>query len=191
MYTSFVFVALGGLVATSSAESRVAWQDDYGEARKVAQAEKKPLAVFFGSGSEGFDKVCRDGQLSPAHRKALVDNYVCLYADVSTAAGKKLADAFDVSKSSGVVLSDRSGDLQAFYHNGDLSEADLDRWLKHCADPNVSVTSTRTNTAQQVSYYPPTNGTGGYGYPPAGYGYGFQPAPFMGGPSFGGGRGGC
>jgi hypothetical protein len=201
MYTSLVFVALGSLVAGSVSQDGVVWQKDYAQARKAAQTEKKPLAVIFGSGPMGFDKVCRDGQISPALRKALADNYVCLYADVSTPAGKKMAETFGINQSCGIVLSDRTGDLMAFYHDGDLTDADLARWVNRFADPNVVVNSTKTNTSSQVSFYPPeANGalgaSGAYNYIPAGYGYGYAPGYYQaGGMYYGGGGyggyGGC
>lgn len=200
MYTSIVLVALAGSVATSSPQEGMSWSNNYAQARKVAQEEKKPMAIFFGSGRAGYAKVCKDGQLSNALQKKLAENYVCLYVDVSTPAGQKLAEDFAVTKGQGLVLSDRTGDVQAFYHDGDLSDADLSRWLTQYADPNVVVTTTKTNTASQVSFYPSTNngtmGASGSGmYGPAGYTYGYVPyQPYQYGSSpmwYGGGGGGC
>jgi hypothetical protein len=93
----------------------------------------------------------------------------------------------------GIVLSDRTGNLQAFYHDGDISKADLDKWVTRFADPSVGVRSTMTNDSLQVSMYPPsdsssTSNTLG-GYAPTGYGYPGYQGSFGGGyaPSFGGG----
>jgi hypothetical protein len=178
MYTSsFVLFALAGSVAASSPLEGLAWQDDYVQARKVGQTEKKPLAVFFGSGEAGYNKVCTKGQLSIELQKKLADVYVCVYVDVSTPAGQKLAADFGITKKLGLVVSDRTGELQAFYHEGDLSESDLSRWITRFADPNVVVKSTMKNTVTQVSYYPPTTN-----YPSAGNGYGqYYQTPFSGG----------
>jgi hypothetical protein len=198
MYTSVVVVALVGSVTASSPQDNLTWHKTYAHARKVAQTEKKPVAVFFGSGATGYEKVCKDSQLSAELQKMLADNYSCTYVDVSTDAGQKLAEAFAITKGCGLVLSDRTGDLQAFYHDGDLSNADLTKWVKRFADPNVSVKTTMTNTRVQTSFYPPetndaTGASTGYSYAPAGYSYGAQPGYYhSGGPMwYGGGGGGC
>src|SRR5262245_56406145 len=138
MYTSLLFVAFSGMLVASSQQG-VAWQSDYQLARKAGEAQQKPLAVFIGSGAGGYEKVCRDGKLGAEAQKALEDGYVCVYVDASTPAGQKLAADFAVTRGLGLVLSDRPGNSQAFFHDGDLSETDLTRWLKHFADPNVIV----------------------------------------------------
>jgi hypothetical protein len=55
-----------------------------------------------------------------------------------------------------MVLSDRKGELQAFAHDGDLSSADLGRWLTYGADPNLVVRTTMSNASSRSSMYPPT-----------------------------------
>jgi hypothetical protein len=145
--------------------------------------------VIFGSGSNGCDKLCRDGEMSEEVEKKLGDNYVCVYVDVTTPAGKKLASEFAITRGVGMVLSDRTCNLQAFHHDGDISKADLDRWVTRFADPNVTVRSTMTNDSAQVSMYPPDGSSTGStlgGYAPIGFGY---QGSFGGGyaPAFGGG----
>jgi hypothetical protein len=184
MYTSFALVALSSTLVASSHQDGPTWQKDYVQARKIGQTEKRPLAVVIGQGADGCDKVCRDGKLSPELQKMLAQNYVCVYIDSSTPEGQKLASDFAVTTGKGLILSDRTGDLQAFHHDGDLSTADLSRWLTRFADPNVAVRTTATNSTQ-LSMYPPENGNlGGYGAPyMQGYyqGGGYYPAYFGGG----------
>jgi len=160
MYTSIVLVALSGSLVASSGQASLTWQKDYYEARKLGQTDKKPLAVFIGNGAAGQDKVCRDGKLSPEVEKMLADSYVCVYVDVSTPEGQKVASAFGNTRGLGLVLSDRTGELQAFSQEGDLSAADLSRWVKQFADPNVVVRTTMANVSTQLSMYP-TNGSAG------------------------------
>jgi hypothetical protein len=97
----------------------------------------------------------------------------------------------------GVVLSDRTGSLQAFYHKGDMASADLIRFLKRCAEPNRNVRTTETiNSSMQTSmyldpaqggnpssvgYYAPAYGSMGFTNSPYGY-YGGAPM-FTGGGS--------
>jgi hypothetical protein len=175
MYTSIALIALTGSVIAPTPED-VRWARSYDQARQTGMTENKPLAVIFGTGETGYDKVSREGQLSDEVMKTLGDKYVCLYVDVSTPTGKQLASQFAITRNSGVVLSDRSGKLQAFYHDGDMTNADLNKWASRFADPNVTVSTTVTNdSSAQVSNYPPSDRVsgsfGGYatGYSPGGY----------------------
>src|SRR5438105_13631741 len=105
MYTSMVWMALAGTVDVSAMLPKVAaWQTDYSTAQKRGLEEKKPLAVVLGSGPEGWAAVSRDGKLDPSVMESLYDNYVCVYVDVATERGQKLADAFEMK--SGLVISD-------------------------------------------------------------------------------------
>ncbi len=187
MYTSVLFVALAGSVAASYPPSP-SWQPSYGEARAMGQAEKKPVAVFLGEGPAGHGKVCLDGRLSSEVEKCLAENYVCVYVDVTTEEGRKLAKDFGITQGSGLILSDRTGNLQAFFHDGLISDADLTRSVKRFADPTVVVRTTATNSSLQVSNYPPeTTGQPGYsGYPTTGGMQGYYPGMSFGGVSGGG-----
>jgi hypothetical protein len=178
MYTSMLLTVLAGLVAGKAPSENVAWSPDYSAARQTGQNEKKPVAVFLGSGENGHDKVCRDGSLSKEAQEALRNHYVCVYVDMSTPSGKSLAKAFEIRQPAGLVLSDRSGEKQAFFHDGAIGGADLVVALNRFADPNLVVRTTTTElyASQRVSNYPPLNG--GYDamqprmsyYPPVGYG---------------------
>jgi len=188
MYTSVVLVALSGSVVASYAAQDLAWQTDYAQARKMGETQRKPLAVFIGTGAAGYDKVCRDGKLSPEVQKLLADNYICVYVDAGTPEGEKLAKALAITQSKGLIISDRSGQLQAFYHQGDLTETSMTQWLRRFADPNVVVRTTIVNDDSRVSmYYSPTSASGYMGYAP-GYGMGYAP-DYGYGPMWGGG--GC
>jgi len=162
MCTSIVLVALTGSLVASSGYDSLTWQKDYAEARKMGQTEKKPLAVFIGNGVGGQEKVCKDGKLSPEVEKMLADSYICVYVDASTPEGQNLASAFAITKGMGLVLSDRTGEMQAFSHEGDLSATDMNRWVKQFADPGVTVRTTMSNTSSQMSMYPPNGSMGTY-----------------------------
>jgi hypothetical protein len=158
MYTSIVLAALTGSLVASSSHESLTWHKDYYEAKQIGQTDKKPLAVFIGSGAGGQTKVCQDGKLADEVEKLLGDNYVCVYVDASTPEGQKLTSAFGNTEGTGLVLSDRTGEKQAFAHQGNLSTADLTRWVKKFADPNVLVNTTVTNASSQMSMYP-SNGS--------------------------------
>jgi len=183
MYTSMLLLALTGTPAADA--DGLAWQSDYSAAKKQAQTDKKPMAVFIGSGQDGYQKLSKDGKLGKVVEQILTNNYIPVYIDSTTPAGKKLAQDFELTSGSGLVLSDRGGEMMAFYNEGSLTRADMLRYLEKYADPNVVVRGTETypGTARS-SYYGPNgqpNGQGGYQsfYPNQGGYY----------PNFGGG--GC
>jgi hypothetical protein len=173
MYTSVLATVLAGLVAGRAPTVEVAWSADYDAARQAVQTEKKPLAVFLGSGENGYDKVCRDGTLSKEAQEALQNSYVCLYLDMNTEAGKRLSEAFEITKPAGLVISNRAGTKQAFYHDGALAAADLDRALTRFANPTQVVRAApaqrkagngRANRARsRRSYYPVAQPSYGFG----------------------------
>jgi hypothetical protein len=194
MYTSLALFALSGVFAPSAVSAEPAWIRDYGLARKQGVSENKPLAVFVGSGKKGWEQVSQEGALGKNVKQVLAENYVCVYLDTDQQAGRKLAGAFEFSEGPGLVLSSRKGALQAFRHEGELSNRELARYLTRFSDPEQVVRHTETvpqAPPQYISYYQapvqpvvPVMYNGGFG---GGFGGGFAPS-FMGG---GGGRGGC
>jgi hypothetical protein len=52
----------------------------------------------------------------------------------------------------GLVISDRSGKIQAYHHDGGLAASDLAAKLERFADPDLEVQSTESNV--RTSYYP-------------------------------------
>jgi len=178
MYTSVVLVALSGYFANAAVPERPEWLSNYSLAYKQGQKERKPLAVVFGTGAEGWQKVSKDGKLGKEAQRLLDTRYVCVYVDLSTEEGRRLAESMEITDSAGIVLSDRTGAHQAFWHDGSLSEAELERQLRRHADPNRVVQTTETLQAEERrSYYPPTHPAPVYTQPNFG--------------GFGGGRGGC
>jgi hypothetical protein len=119
-----------------------------------AKESRKPIAVVLGRGEAGWGKLSKDGPLGSEAEQILAKCYVCLYVDTSRAPGKRLANAFEISQGSGIVISDSQGKLQAFHHEGNLSRADLVRYLRKYADPKRVVVATDTNPSTRVSYYP-------------------------------------
>jgi hypothetical protein len=148
MYTSGLLVALVGLFP-SSIRSEPSWLEDYSQAYRQCQKAEKPLAVFLGSGAKGWNRLSRDGQLSPENKELLSKNYVCLYIDTTQEAGQELARAFEMPNHLGVVISDSSGQVQAFRHEGEVQAAELTRYLRRYADPQRIVSSTETNPSAE------------------------------------------
>jgi hypothetical protein len=159
MYNSVFLSALlvaAGMNGTSAAPS---WITAYGQARELGKKAHKPLAVVIGTGKSGWDKLSQDSKLGPEIEGLLAANYVAVYVDAEQAEGKKLAADFNMRSGLGIVISDGSGELQAFHHEGSLSSEALGRYLRRYADPSRVVTSTETNPSTTVSYYPASNPT--------------------------------
>src|SRR5437016_2890025 len=106
MYTSTVLVALLGLSAAPSDRGAPTWLSDYAQARKQGREEKKALAVFIGSGQQGYRKVSEEGNLSAEAQRLLAAHYVCVYLDTDSKEGQRLAAALQVTRPTGLVISD-------------------------------------------------------------------------------------
>ncbi len=133
-----VFLALAAIGQVAEAP---VWHSDYATARTQALAQKKPLAVVLGAGAKGMDKVVQGG-LDKATSKRLSTDFVCVYLDTNSAAGKAWAAAFEIVGGQGVVLSDRSAKTQAFWKQGAITGQEF-------AQQVVAVT-----TNSRVSFYP-------------------------------------
>jgi hypothetical protein len=157
MRTSIVALALFAAAPVLARAESLAWQSDYSAAQKRAVAEHKPLAVVFGQGANGWHQLS-GGALPEDAGRTLGDSYVCCYVDTATPTGQVLARQFDIGGTVGMVISDRTGNLQAFWHDGTLSADALSGYLSKYADPQrtVSTTDTRLSTTR-ASYYPPAN----------------------------------
>jgi hypothetical protein len=157
MYTSILLVVLS--TAPAADLTAPSWSTDYFAASKLSATAKKPLAVVLGSGDAGYDKLDRDGKLTDEAKGLLASKYVCVYVDTDTPEGKKLARAFEMPNGRGIVISDRSGDVQAFRHEGTLASRELVQKLERYGDPDRVPRVTETTDSQRTSYYAPPTGT--------------------------------
>jgi hypothetical protein len=176
MYTSIVLIALAGSTVSAAVPESLEFKSDYVTARKLGSRERKPLAVFIGSGPKGWEDRTTEGQFSRDVQDLLSAHYVCVYIDTTSDDGKRLSRDFGMTD--GLVLSDAIGENQAFRHEGKLSNGDLQRQLKKYSDPNRVATRTDKLGDERRAYYPePT----------------YQPAPayFPPQPSFFPPSGGC
>ncbi len=154
MYTSTLLVAL---LSVPGAVDTPTWATSYSAACKECETAKKPLAVFLGTGKTGYDRVARDGGLSTECRKQLASGYVCVFIDTSTESGRRLAGEFEMPSGQGIVISDRGGAVQAFRHEGDLTNADLNAYLERYAS-GTAVSTTETIDSARTSFAPPKDG---------------------------------
>jgi hypothetical protein len=151
MYTAVLLVALSG--SAPSFMDGPAWIMDYGEARNLSQKEEKPIAVFFGSGATGWNGISREGRMNQEIAGLLGKYYICLYLDTASPEGRRLARAFEMDESRGIVISNSKGNLQAFRHEGDLSNEDLWYYLQRFSNPNLAVFHTETNPPERATRF--------------------------------------
>jgi hypothetical protein len=114
------------------------WNLDYGRALRRAEAANKPVAVFIGSGSDGWKAICEEGNMSPEVRRLLKDHYVCLYLDAGKPADKDLVRSFEADRLPMMVLSTTDRNYQAYRHSGTTASADLAQTLRRYATNDSS-----------------------------------------------------
>jgi len=173
MSSTTLVIALASFVA-SYAPDPLSWQADYGSAKRLGADGSRPLAVFIGSGKAGWNQVSRDGPLAKEAKQVLANNYICVYVDTDAEAGRELAMSFEINEGPGLVLSDHTGNHQAFRHAGDLPKEQLVRLLTRYADPDRVVRTTETSTSERVDYAPVAYPAIQPAYRPLGYAPGFS-----------------
>jgi hypothetical protein len=109
------------------------WNHDYDLALQRAAAAKKPLAVFIGTGKDGWKAVCAEKDLGSEVRRLLADHYVCLYVDASRLGQQELVQSFEAGRSPLVVLSSHNRAYQAYRHAGAQANANLAQALERYA----------------------------------------------------------
>jgi hypothetical protein len=133
------------LLPQADAATKPVWLDSYGQARAQGASEERPVLVIVAAGEEGYQKIAREGRISKTASELLASQFVCVHVDSTTEAGQKLARAFGLTRNLGIIISDKSGKYQAFFHEGNLSEGNLVRYLQRYGDPNRVFLTTETN----------------------------------------------
>lgn len=121
--------AVTGLLTATSLGSTNGWQTDYSKALSIAAQQQKPVAVFIAPG--GPDKLIADGKLDENASKVLRQSYVALAIDPTTPAGQNLAASFKMTE--GLVISDKTGGVQALRYEGTVPTAELNGYLTRYA----------------------------------------------------------
>ena len=130
--TTLAAAAVGGLLASGSLAVPPAWQPDYKTALVQSSEQHKPVVVFIAQGAGGYGNLITDGGLTPELAQLLKQRYVCLYVNTATDDGKATAATFGLDR--GLVVSDKTGQLQAFRHQGEIARTDLAKQLKSISE---------------------------------------------------------
>ncbi len=137
--TSLAAFALSGLMA-ASIPGQPAWTTDYRQALSAASEFRKPIAVFITKGSQ--TQLTQGAGLGEA-AQILKDGYVALHIDTTTERGQALAKSFELSE--GLIISDKTGGVQALRHAGTVSATELSGYLaKYAGAAAVTTTDYRS-----------------------------------------------
>lgn len=166
MNTSILTVVIAGSLLAGQSGTPT-WQNSYAAAQRMGTEQQKPVLVVLGTGANGWTNVLRDAPSQEVTN--LMQQYVCCYVDMSTPEGKRLAQSFEMT-GPGMVISDRSGTYQAFWHQGVVSNQEMARYLARYSNPQFSVRSTETANTVRTSFYPAEADAGGYSAYPGSYG---------------------
>jgi hypothetical protein len=148
MYTSLTCLALACTIPLTGLNAPLV-HSSYGDAKEASRRSGRPMAVFVAK-ANAVEPVLQEGALSAQARKVLAERYVCVVLDPSTMENRKLVDALGITQEAGLVISDRSGSVQAYHHNGKIGGDLLVRQLERFADPEVEVTTTQSNVVVVV-----------------------------------------
>ena len=158
MSSLLAIVALSLPLAAKPAS--IDWHHNYREARAIGISKQKPLAMFIASGKDGWAKILADGAFDAKIKNLLTENYVAVFIDRDTTEGQKTISAFGLGNQPALIISNRAGDLQAFRHEGTLTETDLTVCLNRYSSAShvVTITESLFNATSRVtaSYAPPT-----------------------------------
>lgn len=148
--TAAAFVVL----SAGSVSTAPNWQADYGTALTAAAAQQKPMAVFIGQGDAGYANLVTGGQIPVEVGQLLSSQYVSVYVNTDTAAGKALAGQFEMQ--AGLVISSRGGAKQALRLPGTVNGTDLTGVLTTLGTTSpVSTTGVVVSSAPAVTYVAP------------------------------------
>ena len=83
---------------------------------------------MIGSGKTDWANLAKPAEQDDTINQTLRDSYVCVFVDTDTTEGQKLAQSFDMS-GPGVVISTRSGEIQAYRKAGQVPAGELAKEL--------------------------------------------------------------
>src|SRR5262249_16616743 len=131
------------------------WTYDYDLALQRGRAANKPVAVFIGTGKDGWKAICEEGEMGPEVRRRLADHYVCVDVDAGRASQQEMAQSFEAGRSPLVVLSTRDRAYQAYRHSGALGNASLAKALRRYATEEPATPQASAPAANVVYYEAP------------------------------------
>ena len=100
----------------------VDWQSDYGKALEASRADARPLLIVLDNPSDPQAAAAEDQLVAEGEQEELLSAYECCHVDVSTAYGKKVADAFKAEEFPFAAIIDKTGSVVLCKRTGKVSD---------------------------------------------------------------------
>jgi hypothetical protein len=114
LYTAIVVANFG-----VTAKGELEWSSDYGKAKAAAAAAQRPLLVVLENSNEQATQF--DDKLFEAKEIKLIKQFQLCRVDVNTPYGKKVAEAFKVTKLPYTAITDKTAKYITFRGAGPMS----------------------------------------------------------------------
>ncbi len=112
----------------SAAPQQGPWNDNYTQVLTNAKADHRPMLVVF---QNPMDPQKSIDQLEERQRSSLLDNYHLCRVDVTTANGRRVASAFNVTSVPYTVITDRGAENIILRKRGEFTDSE---WIETLAD---------------------------------------------------------
>ena len=133
------------------------WCLDYGRAIKAVEDQDKPLFIVFDTVDSDIGRMVASDQFMDGQvENVLTADYVRMFVDVESEAGRELAAQFGTADFPRFVVIDRSAHWQAYRRSGSHSAADLLSVLTRYR--RTKITSPAGSTTIGSSYYGASTG---------------------------------
>jgi hypothetical protein len=129
--------------------SDLEWATHYGQARKSAQQDQRPLLIVLEDPEKPAAKFDDLKLASKAGQKQLLENYKLCRVDVSTPYGKKVKEAFRANELPYTAITDKSAQFITFRGGGDMQPNDWTAALSKHKEGQI-VGQVRVSNKQQA-----------------------------------------
>ena len=134
------------------------WCLDYERAVKAVEEQDKPLFIVFDKVDSDLGRMVASSEFMDGQvENALAADYVRMFVDVESEAGKQLAAQFGAAEFPRIVVIDRSAHWQAYRRSGSHSATDLLSVLTRYR--RTKITSPVESTTIGSSYFGASTGT--------------------------------
>lgn len=141
------------VTTNSDQDAHLKWKTHYGNARKTAQAFKRPLVVVI-ENSELQENRIDEASLSGESLKKLANqDYELVRVDANTDYGKRVASAFGVQEFPYTAVTDDGSNRIVFRKSGPMSKADWTLALAKNSPPKLETSvedSTPASAAERI-----------------------------------------
>ena len=146
----FIFVILASALARSESTA-ITWKTHYGQAKRIAQAAKRPLLVVIEDSNQAENRINENTLDTTSREKLVHQDFELVRVDASTEYGKRVAQAFGVRRFPYTAVTDRASRRIVFRKSGPMSKSD---WTVALARSSTAVTGP---TSQPVLQIQPVN----------------------------------